>query len=180
MGQPLHAALWDRAAELAERCVRHPFVEGLGDGTLAEEIFKRYVAQDAYFLRAYLSAYALCAARTRDLEAAALLAQSLELSGVKAKLASVEASHTGLMKIAAASVSNMRIGMNLAKADAAAMSPEMLLAEHASLSTQFAEHFKVGGVAALNVPEVKPEASTGTPHLHSARIAATRFSPNTK
>ena len=75
MGQPLHAALWDRAAELAERCVRHPFVEGLGDGTLTEEIFKRYVAQDAYFLRAYLSAYALCAARAHDREAAALLVE---------------------------------------------------------------------------------------------------------
>lgn len=49
---------------MVEACVAHPFVRGLGDGSLDEEAFKDYVAQDAFFLRAFFSAYALAAART--------------------------------------------------------------------------------------------------------------------
>jgi thiaminase (transcriptional activator TenA) len=35
---------------------------GVGDGTLPVESFKRYVAQDAYFLEAFARAYAFCLA----------------------------------------------------------------------------------------------------------------------
>jgi ClpP class serine protease len=108
----------------------------------------------------------------------ALLAQSVELTGLKSKLAGMEASHTGLMKIAAQSVSNMKVGLGLAKVDFSAMTPELLLAEHASTSETFKASFKVGGVAAVNPPEVKPVAAI-VDHMHAARIAATRF-PNTK
>src|SRR5262249_41690512 len=42
-------------------CLHHPFVRGLADGTLEPEAFRRYVAQDAYFLNAFARAYALAA-----------------------------------------------------------------------------------------------------------------------
>jgi hydroxymethylpyrimidine/phosphomethylpyrimidine kinase len=74
MSEPLHERLWRRNAELAGRCLAHPFVRGLGDGSLPVEAFRRYVAQDAFFLRSFLRAFALCAARTSDLEAAGVLA----------------------------------------------------------------------------------------------------------
>jgi thiaminase/transcriptional activator TenA len=72
---PLHERLWRRSSDLAQRCLEHPFVRGLADGTLPVEAFRRYIAQDAYFLRAFLSAFALCTARSPDAEAAAQLVE---------------------------------------------------------------------------------------------------------
>lgn len=54
--------LWDINGDLAARIRIHDFVEGLGNGSLPVESFKRYVAQDAYFLEAFARAYAFCLA----------------------------------------------------------------------------------------------------------------------
>lgn len=54
--------LWDANKDWAERILAHGFVRGLGDGGLPVASFKRYVAQDAYFLDAFARAYALCLA----------------------------------------------------------------------------------------------------------------------
>jgi thiaminase/transcriptional activator TenA len=64
----LARSLWEANAESATRILAHPFVRGLGEGTLPVESFKRYVAQDAYFLEAFARAYAFCLAHgeTRD------------------------------------------------------------------------------------------------------------------
>ena len=64
----LAAALWRANADLAAAAAAHPFVRGLGDGTLAREQFQRYVAQDAYFLESFARAYALGLARCPDRE----------------------------------------------------------------------------------------------------------------
>lgn len=61
--EPLHKTLWQGNQALAEECLAHPFIRGLGDGSLDPEDFKHYVAQDAFFLRAFFSAYALGAVR---------------------------------------------------------------------------------------------------------------------
>jgi thiaminase/transcriptional activator TenA len=65
---PLHEVLWKGCNDLAEACARHPFVLGLAGGSLDPEVFKRYVAQDAFFLDAFARAYALAAARCRRVE----------------------------------------------------------------------------------------------------------------
>jgi len=64
----LAARLWAANADLAERILAHGFVRGLADGSLPVESFKRYVAQDAYFLEAFARAYASCLAASRDRE----------------------------------------------------------------------------------------------------------------
>jgi thiaminase/transcriptional activator TenA len=70
----LHQVLWNENADLAAACLSHPFVRGMADGTLPRAAFKRYVAQDVFFLDAYFRAYALAAARvTGDPERARAL-----------------------------------------------------------------------------------------------------------
>ena len=66
--EALHETLWNENRDLAAACRNHSFVRGLADGTLDSEIFKRFVAQDAFFLRAFAQAYALAAARSREIE----------------------------------------------------------------------------------------------------------------
>jgi len=55
---------------MTQRLLEHPFVRGLGDGTLDTEVFRSYVAQDAFFLRAFVRAYALALAKSQDMEQA--------------------------------------------------------------------------------------------------------------
>jgi thiaminase/transcriptional activator TenA len=62
----LHETLWQQNADITQGCLEHPFVRGLADGTLDVDVFRRYVAQDAFFLRAFLRAYALAAAKSDD------------------------------------------------------------------------------------------------------------------
>ena len=71
----LHEVLWQLNGEIAQRCLRHPFVRGLAEGTLDREVFKCYIEQDAFFLRAFLKAYALAAAKSDDLSQARIFHQ---------------------------------------------------------------------------------------------------------
>ena len=66
--QRLHEILWNQNGDLAAACRNHPFVRGLADGTLSGESFQRYVAQDAFFLRAFARAYELAAERSSEAE----------------------------------------------------------------------------------------------------------------
>ncbi|OHB81010.1 MAG: thiaminase II [Planctomycetes bacterium RBG_16_64_10] len=68
----LHESLWRENADVIRSCLEHPFVRGLADGTLSHDAFRYYVAQDALFLRAFVRAYALAAAKCADLDHARL------------------------------------------------------------------------------------------------------------
>ena len=80
----LSSALWAASGDLVQAAVAHPFVRGLGDGSLPREVFAGYVAQDAFFLESFARAYALALARSPD--AATLLALADLLAGVRDEL----------------------------------------------------------------------------------------------
>jgi thiaminase/transcriptional activator TenA len=82
--EPLARQLWSSHSALAQRCLRHPFVQGLALGTLPLERFAGYVAQDAYFLESFARAYALAIAASPD--QGSLIAFSELLQGVLAEL----------------------------------------------------------------------------------------------
>jgi len=57
----------------AER--QHPFVRGLGDGTLSDERFARWLRQDYLFLQGFARLYAYGVTRARDLDGMELFAR---------------------------------------------------------------------------------------------------------
>ncbi len=71
----LHDLLWRLNNDLARECLQHPFVQGLGDGSLDRTAFRHYIAQDAFFLRAFLQAYALAVAKSDNVDHAQQLHQ---------------------------------------------------------------------------------------------------------
>lgn len=62
----LAETLWGDNVDLAQACLDHPFVRGIGNGQLLLPSFRFYVAQDAYFLEAFARAYAFALARSPD------------------------------------------------------------------------------------------------------------------
>ncbi|HXX38322.1 MAG TPA: thiaminase II [bacterium] len=76
----LFERLQEDAAGLRERIQTHPFVLGLGDGTLPGDRYQFYLRQDYRFLVEYCRVLALGVARADDLATAARLADVLNLT----------------------------------------------------------------------------------------------------
>lgn len=62
----LAGELWQAEQELAIASLNHPFVQGIGDGSLPKSKFAYYVGQDAFFLEAFARAYSIAAAKAPD------------------------------------------------------------------------------------------------------------------
>jgi thiaminase (transcriptional activator TenA) len=60
-------AIRTKAQPIWDHELKHPFVRGLGDGTLPIDRFRFYLAQDYLFLIEYCRVFALAAAKARDL-----------------------------------------------------------------------------------------------------------------
>ena len=82
MAERFTERLLKAAAGIWEAQHQHPFVRGLGDGTLSLERFKFWLRQDYMFLIEYARLLALAAARSPDLETmtrfATLLKETVE------------------------------------------------------------------------------------------------------
>lgn len=61
------ALLWKKADPIWQKTLHHPFVRGIGDGTLDVEKFKFYIRQDYVFLVEYSRVLALATAKGSDL-----------------------------------------------------------------------------------------------------------------
>ncbi|WP_448602130.1 TenA family protein [Thermoleptolyngbya sp.] len=62
----LAETLWQENQDLAIACLQHPFVQGIGNGSLDKAKFSHYVGQDAFFLEAFARAYSIAAAKAPD------------------------------------------------------------------------------------------------------------------
>ncbi|RCW63735.1 thiaminase II [Saliterribacillus persicus] len=60
--------------QIWEDSLNHPFVKGIGDGTLPIEKFKYYVMQDSYYLSHFARVQSLGAAKSPDLETTSRMA----------------------------------------------------------------------------------------------------------
>ena len=67
-----HEEMWDRAHR------DHPFVTGIGDGSLSLDRFRYYMRQDYLFLIDYCRAVAMAAAKSSDLESMGRWARLLD------------------------------------------------------------------------------------------------------
>ena len=63
-----------KAAEIWRRELEHPFVRGLGDGSLPVDRFRFYLEQDYLFLIEYCRVFALASAKARELDTMNLFA----------------------------------------------------------------------------------------------------------
>ncbi len=55
--------LWKRVEPIWNSYLEHPFVKGLGDGTLEQEKFKHWLKQDYVYLIDYARLFAICKGR---------------------------------------------------------------------------------------------------------------------
>jgi thiaminase/transcriptional activator TenA len=69
--------LWEGAAPIWTKIFAHPFVQGIGAGTLPREKFAFYMAQDYLFLADYADVLALAATKAPDLATKGKLAELL-------------------------------------------------------------------------------------------------------
>ncbi len=76
----LFARLQEAAAPVRQRIHAHPFVRGLGDGSLPIERYRYYMRQDYVFLIDYCRVLALAVARAEDLAVAARFSDMLNLT----------------------------------------------------------------------------------------------------
>ncbi|BCB03826.1 thiaminase II [Bacillus sp. KH172YL63] len=68
------AELRNAVTDIWEASFNHPFVKGIGDGTLPLENFKYYVLQDAYYLSHFSKVQALGASKATDLHTTSRMA----------------------------------------------------------------------------------------------------------
>src|SRR5689334_14779953 len=80
----LSEQLWAANDDVTADVLAHPFVRGIGDGTLPRPLFAGYVAQDAFFLESFARAYAMALVRSQDTSTLLTLADLL--TGVRQEL----------------------------------------------------------------------------------------------
>lgn len=75
--EPLSQQIFNRVKPLWESYLVHPFVDGIGKGTLDEEKFKHYMKQDYIYLIEYSRLFAIGASKANGLRTMTLFAELL-------------------------------------------------------------------------------------------------------
>lgn len=69
--------LWQRVKPIWEAYLEHPFVKGIGEGTLDKEKFKHYMKQDYVYLIEYSRVFAIGSVKAPDLKTMTMFADLL-------------------------------------------------------------------------------------------------------
>ena len=77
-GLSVSARLRQAADPVWEQCLHHPFVTGIGDGTLDVEKFRHFMLQDYLYLFDYARVFALGVVKTRDPELMRTFSQNVD------------------------------------------------------------------------------------------------------
>src|SRR5690606_18775696 len=76
---PFTAELFEAVRPIWDAQLEHPFVKGIGDGSLEVERFKNWVRQDYVYLREYSRMFAWAVTKALDLETMGWYARMLDL-----------------------------------------------------------------------------------------------------
>lgn len=76
--EPVSARFYRAAAPIWEKCLQHPFVAGIGDGSLPAEKFKYFMLQDYLYLFEYAKVFALGVVKARDPELMRIFAGNVD------------------------------------------------------------------------------------------------------
>jgi signal peptide peptidase SppA len=125
-------------------------VEQTAEVTESEDVKQESNASVVSFLQAQI--------KDKDSE---ILNLSIELKGLKDKVASMEATHTGLTDVVRKAVAGMKVRMGASNVDLSALSAQELLADYAATSEAFLKTFKAGGVAAVDAANSDQAANSG-------------------
>lgn len=106
----------------------------------------------------------------------ALLQAGIKLAKLEESAALVTASAGPLLEIVCKSINNMQVALNSPALDMSAMAPAQVLAEHGRWTAQFADKFKVGGVAAVTSEVSAKNEQAPLDAMAKARLDAVRFS----
>jgi hypothetical protein len=106
---------------------------------------------------------------------AEILNLSIELKGIKDKVASMEATHNGLTDVVRKAVAGMKVRLGASNVDLSALSAQELLADYAATAESFLKNFKAGGVAAVDAAENVKTVPQSNPR-DLARTRAAKFS----
>lgn len=97
MADSVSMRLHSAAANIWEKCLEHPFVKGIGDGSLDKKKFQYFMLQDYLYLFDYAKVFALGVVKSRDPELMRIFA------------ANVDATLNGEMKIHKAYMKRLEI-----------------------------------------------------------------------
>ena len=148
----LHRMLWQSNLDLAEACLRHPFVSALGEGSLDAALFRGYIAQDAFFLRAFVKAYALALARSQDLATAA------DFHGlIGGTLKELELHRDYVGELGVSELGAGELGVDLAR-----VSPNRACQAYTDFLLRTAWHASLGEIAAAVTPCMRLYAYLGS------------------
>ena len=78
MTKSVSSRLYEAAASIWNDCLNHPFVQGIGDGTLPVEKFQYFMLQDYLYLFDYARVFALGVVKARDPELMRTFAQNVD------------------------------------------------------------------------------------------------------
>ena len=78
MTASVSSRLHEAAAPIWRACLDHPFVTGIGDGTLSVEKFQHFMLQDYLYLFDYARVFALGVVKARDPELMRTFAQNVD------------------------------------------------------------------------------------------------------